>query len=146
MVNPFRDVNWSPGRRERRRFAASLMIGLPMVAGVLLVAGRLSRGDTSATMSLAVGGGGFTLGLLLWCLPNLAWPFYLVWHGIACALGLVIANLMLVAVYLLLVTPTGWAVRLGRRSAIRKGIDPGASSYWREAPPPDDPVQYYRQF
>ena len=44
MVNPFKEVNWNPGPRERRKFALSLIIGFPCIAagaaGARLAAGQ----------------------------------------------------------------------------------------------------------
>ena len=146
MVNPFREVNWKPGRRERRKFAASLIIGFPCVAAVLLLAGWLHGAEGSSGLPLAVGGVGVALGLILWVAPQIARPFYVGWYAAACCAGFLIGNGVLAAVYLLMFAPVGLAMRaLGRRS-LRKGFDRSARSYWHAVQPVDDVARYYRQF
>jgi len=58
MVNPFKEVNWNPGPQERRKFALSLVIGLPCVAAVLLVLGWLRGRGWNFPLTAIVGGGG----------------------------------------------------------------------------------------
>ena len=146
MVNPFREVNWRPGLAERRRFASSLMVGFPGVAVVLLAAGRWQGTAWSFGPPLLVGGVGAALGLMLWAVPQIARPFYVGWYAVACAIGFVIGNAALVAIYLLLFTPLGLAMRVVGRRPLRTGFDRRASTYWRDAPAPADPERYYRQF
>ena len=66
MVNPFNDVSWNPNRAERRKFALSLMIGLPCVAAAWWVAGWMRHGLGDGRVALAVAGGGMGLGATLW--------------------------------------------------------------------------------
>ena len=145
-MNPFREINWQPGRQERRKFAVSLIVGFPCVAVVMLIARRWHGGDGSFGFPLVVGGGGAVLGLILWAAPQIARPFYVAWYAAACCAGWLIGNVVLAAVYVLMFAPLGWAMRaLGRRS-FRKTFDRSAPTYWRDAEKPDDPVRYYRQF
>ena len=146
MMNPFHDVNWNPGRKERRKFAVSLLVGFPGVAAVLLVAGRWHGADWDFGFPLAVGGIGAGLGLILLIAPQVARPFYIGWHAVACSAGFVTGNLVLAVVYLLLFTPVGLGKRAMGRRIFRKGFDKSARSYWNDAPPPGDPARYYRQF
>lgn len=146
MVNPFSEVNWKPGLKERRKFATSLIAGFPCVAAVLLVAGRLHGASWSFGSPLAVGGVGVALGLILWVAPQIARPFYVGWHAVACCAGFLIGNVVLAAVYLLMFAPVGLAMRATGRSSLSKGFDRSIPSYWREAQTPDDPERYYRQF
>ena len=111
MLNPFHEVNWRPGRPERRKFAVSLVVGFPCVATALLVAQRGHTGAWNFSPALPLAAAGVTLGAILWAFPQIARPFYLVWYGVACALGFVTGNALLAAVYFLLVTPTGWGRR-----------------------------------
>src|ERR1019366_7624364 len=71
MVNPFKEVNWNPGPRERRKFALSLVICFPCIAMVLLVLGWLRGRGWNLPLAAAVGGGGLGLGLLLLVLPQI---------------------------------------------------------------------------
>ena len=76
MVNPFKEVNWNPGPRERRKFALSLVIGFPCIAVVLLLVGWLRGKGWNLPLAAIVGGGGLAVGLVLLALPQIARPFY----------------------------------------------------------------------
>ena len=146
MVNPFHEVDWQPDRRARRRFALSLLVGCPIIAVLLLVAARLQGAEGTHAAPLIVGLGGAALGLLLWVVPGIARPIYVAWYAVACAMGFVIGNLALAAIFFLLFTPLGLALRLCGRRTFRKEFDREAPTYWRDAPPARKPEAYYRQF
>lgn len=144
MINPFREVNWAPGIPERRSFAGSLAIGLPLIALVLGALGWLRSGEWPAwTWWLAAIGGG--LGVVLWCAPQLARPFYLAWMALGCAIGLLVSNVLVAAVYFLVVTPTGLVMRLCGRDPLRLRIGRERSSYWEDAEKPGAAESYFRQ-
>ena len=146
MLNPFQEINWRPGLLERRKFAASLIVGFPCIATALLVVQRWHTGAWNFSPALTLATGGFTLGAVLWSLPQIARPFYVVWNGVACAIGFVTGNTLLAAVFFLLVTPTGWARRLLGKQSFSKTFDRRATTYWRDAPKPGAASRYYRQF
>jgi hypothetical protein len=146
MVNPFKEVNWNPGPQERRKFALSLIIGLPCVAVVLLALGLLRGRGWNFPLTAIVGGGGLAVGLLLLALPQIARPFYVAWYFIACCIGTVVGNLALAIVFFVLVTGIGLLMRAVGRRPVRKTFDKRAASYWQDAEHVDDPNRYYRQF
>lgn len=147
MVNPFREVNWRPDAAQRRQFAKSWMVGFPCVAGLIWALGWVIRGrwDAHLPVALWVAGVGATAGLLLYLVPQVARPFYVVWYGLACCVGLVVSNLMLAGMFYLVITPFGWLRRLGKPS-LRKGFDRQCSTYWQETGPEAPPHRYYKQF
>ena len=146
MVNPFQEVNWKPGPRERRKFALSLVIGLPCVAVLLLLLGLLRGKGWNFPLAAILGGGGLALGLLLLALPQIARPFYVVWYFVACCIGTVVGNLALAIVFFVLVAGIGLLMRAFGRRPVRKTFDRRAATYWQDAERVDDPNRYYRQF
>ena len=146
MVNPFKEVNWRPGLVERRKFAVSLMIGFPAIAVVLFVAGRLLESESGFRVPLILGGAGSVLGLILWLAPRIARPFYVVWYAVACGLGFVIGNVVLAAIFFLMIAPLGLTMRAFGRRSFSKGFDRRAPTYWHEAPPAPEAERYYRQY
>lgn len=146
MLNPFKEVNWSPDTAARRAFAKSLMIGLPVVAVVFAVLRWLKTGVWDSASTVIFGGTGFAVGALFYALPAIVRPFYVVWYALACCVGLVVGNVLLGLVFYVLVTGIGLVKRLGGRQAIRKSPDLQASTYWVAAPPAPDAKRYYRQF
>ena len=146
MVNPFKEVNWNPGTRERRKFALSLIIGFPCIALVLLVVGLLRGKGLNLPLAAAIGGGGLAVGSLLLAVPQIARPFYVVWYFVACCIGIVVGNLALGIVFFVLVTGIGLLMRALGRRPVRKTFDRRATTYWQDAEQVDDPNRYYRQF
>ena len=145
MLNPFSEVNWKPGLVEKRKFALSLVIGFPVLAGVFSLASWLTRHAWNPFF-LRLGAVGLVAGVLLWLLPGIAKPFYLAWYFVASCIGFVIGNLLLSAFFFLVVTPIGFALRLSGRLSLRKGFDKKAVSYWHDAEKGIDLKRYYRQF
>ena len=146
MVNPFREVNWNPDLRERRKFALSLIIGFPCVAIVLLVLGWLRGKGWNTPLAAVLAGGGLSVGLLLLALPQFARPLYVGWYFVACCIGTVVGNLALAIVFFVLVAGIGLLMRALGRRPVRKTFDKRAATYWQDAEQVDDPNRYYRQF
>jgi hypothetical protein len=146
MMNPFKEVIWRPDLAERRKFARSLVIGFPCIAVVLLLAGWLKTGAWKIQPALIIGGAGMAIGLVFLALPGIARPFYVVWYGLACVMGLVVGNILLAVVFYILITGVGLAMRIAGKGSIRKTVDKQAATYWKEAKPVSDPQRYYRQF
>jgi len=146
MVNPFKEVNWNPGPRERRKFALSLIIGFPCIAIVLLLLGFLRGRGWNLPLAANIGGSGLAVGVLLLVLPRITRPFYVAWYSVACCIGIVVGNLALAIVFFVLVTGLGLLMRALGRRPVRKTPDKRAATYWQDAEPVVDPGRYYRQF
>jgi hypothetical protein len=146
MVNPFTEVNWSPGLAEKRKFALSLVIGFPCLALALLLVKRWTSGLWVPAPSVWIGGLGSGTGVLLWLLPALAKPFYIAWYFLACCIGIVVSNVLLIGFFFCVVTPLGLMLRLAGRGSVTKSGDRTAASYWRKAKSVSDMRRYYRQF
>ncbi|HJT79783.1 MAG TPA: SxtJ family membrane protein [Chthoniobacterales bacterium] len=145
MINPFADVNWNPDLAERRKFATSLIVGFPIVAAIL-TAIWLVRGHSWNRFALWLGGIGLAIGILLWLIPQIARPLYVVWYALACSIGIVVANLLFSAFYYLLLTPIGLCLRATRSLSFRKGFSRDQDTYWKDVTPVTDLRRYYRQF
>ena len=145
MINPFKDTNWKPDTAERRKFARSLMIGFPLIAAVLASLARLSHGAWRPGFAW-LAAAGFAVGALLWLVPQMARPFYVIWYGLAGCIGIVVSNALLALFYYLVVTPIGLVMRLLGRDPMTRKFDPAAASYWRDVKPPVDPERNFRQY
>jgi hypothetical protein len=145
MLNPFKDVNWNPGIADRRKFAKSLMIGFPIIA---IVFALISFAKTHAVKPFCywLGGVGFAVGFVLWLVPQIAKPFYLIWYFIGCSIGIVVSNVIMGVFYYGIMTPTGAVLRTLRKLSLRKTLDRGAATYWQDVEKPVDLKRYYRQF
>jgi hypothetical protein len=145
MINPFADVNWNPDVRARKKFAASLVIGFPAIAIVFSAAAFLKTHSLNHFF-IWLGVIGFAVGLVLWLLPQIAKPFYLVWYFLACCMGIVIGNLLFALFFYFVFTPLGLLLRLRKHRPIEKGFDKSRKSYWRHGDKPANVERYFRQF
>ena len=146
MVNPFKEVNWNPSPRDRRKFALSLILGFPCIAAVFLLVSLLRGKGWNLPLAAVIGGGGLAVGLLLLAVPQVVRPVYVAWYLVACSIGLVVGNLALALVFFVLVSGLGLVMRALGRQPVRKGFDRRAATYWQDTDPVDDPGRYYRQF
>lgn len=146
MLNPFKEVNWQPDTAARRAFAKSLIIGFPCLAVVLLLAGYLTGKGWNFDPPLKFGGIGAAAGVLFYAVPAIARPFYTIWYALACSIGLIVGNVVLAVIFYGLVTGIGLVKRLGGGQPIRKQPDPGARTYWHDAPSSSNLRRYFSQF
>ena len=145
MLNPFKDVNWNPGRAERKKFAVSLIIGFPVIALIMGTVARLTA-NAWKPFFLWLGVIGLAIGVVLWLIPQIARPFYAVWFFIGCCVGIVMGNVLFAAFYYLLLTPMGLVMRLAGRDPLRRKFDRATPTYWQDAEKVIDLKRYYRQF
>src|SRR3954471_16196824 len=123
MINPFQDVDWNPGLREKRKFALSLIIGCPSVALLLFLLRRITSGQWHSSPAVWIAGIGAGMGLALWLLPVVAKPFYVAWYFLARCIGIVLANLLFMIFFFAIVTPVGLLRRTFGRDPLNKGLD-----------------------
>jgi len=146
VINPFKEVNWKPGAPEKRKFAWSLVIGFPVLALVLLVIRKFASGNWHIETSLWLGGVGCAAGFLLLAVPQIAKPFYLLWYGLACCIGIVVSNVLLAGFYWILITLVAVVMRLWGRDALRIKFSRTAKTYWLDTERETDPQRYYSQY
>ena len=145
MMNPFADVNWKPDLKARKKFAVSLIIGFPAIAVVFSLVTWLAKHAWNPFF-WKLGVGGLAVGVVLWLLPQIAKPFYVVWYFLACCMGIVVGNVVFALFYYLVFTPFGLLRRTANRNAFPKGFDKSKSTYWQPAEKGVDLKRYYRQF
>jgi hypothetical protein len=145
MINPFREINWQPGPRELRAFGKVIAAGFPILAA-LLGASAWLRSHVWPGWPLWLGGIGLLAGLVCMLVPRVARPLYLGWMAIGCCIGLVVANVVLAAIYFLIVTPIGLALKLAGRDPLRRKFESERQSYWDDAQKPGDAERYFRQY
>lgn len=145
MVNPFKDTNWNPDTAARRSFAKSLVIGFPILAIVFSLLGFWRTGSVP-TWTPWLAGIGAGLGVVFWLVPQIAKPFYLAWYFLACCMGIVISNLLLMTFYYTVITPIGLIMRLLGRDPMERRLDRSATTYWVDAEKSVEAERYFRQF
>ena len=127
-----------------RRFAVTLLIGLPLAGVVWLLLLRLMSGGWVWSVVVGFAAAAIVLGGSALFAPGWARRLYIAWHTVTRAIELALTWTLLALVFWLVITPVG-LVRRGRHAAFRRAA-PGTKSCWHDVPPVKDPSRYYRQF
>ena len=147
MINPFKEINWSPEPKDLRKFALSLIIGFPCLALVFFCVKWMKlHAQPDPAFFLKLGGIGAAIGLICLLVPVIARPLYTVWYALAACIGIVMANLIFTLIYYALFTPLGFVMRLSGRDPLNLRWKKGAGSHWIDAPPPPPAECYFRQY
>lgn len=144
MLNPFKEVNWTPDTAARRAFGKSLIIGFPIIATVLFIAKWALTG--MVMWPVWMGGIGASLGVICWLIPAIALPFYLLWYAVGCSIGLVVTNVIISAIYFLVFAPVGFILRALGKDPMERKFQPELKSYWKDADKAENPERYFRQY
>jgi hypothetical protein len=135
------EINWSPNRKELRKFGIIFLIASTLIAlslyllkglGIQWMAVIFAVGFVvflSSVLSLKVTRGIY-LGLILLTLP----------------IGLVVSFTLMAIFYFLLLTPIGLIFRLIGRDALGRKFDSTVDSYWVPRQPPNSLDRYFHQF
>jgi hypothetical protein len=127
-----------------RRFAVTLLVGLPLAGCVWLLLLRFATDRWAWAVLYGFVAAALLLGVSALLAPGWARHLYIAWHTVTRLIELALTWVLLALVFWLVITPVG-LVRRGRHAAFRRAV-PGAKSLWQDVPPVKDPARYYRQF
>ena len=130
------EVHWNPTSRQLRQFSA-----ICLVAPAALT--WLATHSSSATT--IVGAIGVVVAATGWLFPPIIRPLFVALSVLTAPLGMVMGEITLLIVYLGVVTPIGWTLRVLRGDPLAKRPDRDAISYWESRSSPKDVRQYYHQ-
>ncbi|OHB66727.1 MAG: hypothetical protein A2V70_08220 [Planctomycetes bacterium RBG_13_63_9] len=133
-------INRNPPRRQLAIFGVVWLVFFAGVGGVLL--GRSGSMPTAA----AVWGMAVVVPVIGWILPGFMRIVYLAVCYAAWPIGLVLSHVTLAVVYYVVVTATGWLVRLFGYDSMSRGFDPDAKTYWCPRKDDQDTSRYFRQY
>lgn len=133
------EINWQPERGELRRYAWLWCPLFCALAGALLF-----RRFDCPTSAFAVWGAGAAVAALglLW-LPGVR-LLYIGHRLLVWPVAQLVSWVLLAALYFLLVTPLGLAMRLCGYDPLAKRLEPERASYWIERPAPPPAKEYFR--
>ena len=84
--------------------------------------------------------------LVYYLIPTIRKPVYMGWIYAVMPIGWVISHLLLGAIFYLVVTPIGLAMRLLRYDPMHREFDREATSYWIERRRDTDVKSYFKQY
>lgn len=125
------------GDRQVRQFGAIAAVALPAV-------GWWWGGGAGWIAVLAAVG--VTVAAAAWAAPWSVRPIYVGLTCLTAPIGMVVGEIILLAIYGLLFVPLGLAFRLVGRDPLECRRDPGADSYFRRLEGPRPAASYYRQW
>ena len=135
------EINWSPNRKELRKFGIIFLIASTLIALLLYLLKGL--GIQWMAVIFAVG---FVVFLSSVLSLKVTRGIYLVLILLTLPIGLVISFTLMAIFYFLLLTPIGLIFRLIGRDALGRKFDSTVDSYWVPRQPPDSLDRYFHQF
>ena len=123
--------------REGRKFGLTVGAAFLALGGLLAWRGRA----TGSAVCLALGG---ALGLAGLLLPARLGPVHRAWTALGQLLSKVTTPIFMGIVYFLVLTSTGWIMRLFGRNPVRRS--PQAGSFWVKRPVDSERGNMHHQF
>jgi Saxitoxin biosynthesis operon protein SxtJ len=133
-------IDREPGPRQLAVFAAVLPVTFALLG--LMVGHRL--GYTGARNGLWTAGAALTAAYV--AIPRLRRPLYVGMSRAAYPIGWVLSHIILLAVFVLVVTPMALVLRGLRHDPMQRRFDSSLASYWVPHRPAGDPRRYFQQF
>ena len=141
-----RKIDTHPDKRSIRRFALTLLIGLPISGLLLSGIAYWIRGSLSFVPFYALSGAAI-LGLILSFLSEKAGrAIHIVWHAISAAIEWCLSLVSLALMYYAVVVPAALAMKLFKRQSPLTPVDPDRPSYWVDSQAKRDLASYFRQY
>jgi len=126
----------------RRRQLLGAMIP-SLLAGVFVL---LRAGVPAAALAAALAAVGLAGAIVIWVSQPVGKRLYVGWMSAAMPIGWTISQLLLGAVYYVVITPIGLIMRVAGRDPMRRRFDPQAKTYWIGHRDVEDMDRYFRQF
>lgn len=130
-------INRSPSIRQLRQFGLICTIALPLL-------GWFAHATAEQLLGLTLIG--TAVASLVWIWPAAIRPVFVTLTMLTAPIGMILAELSLLAIYIGVFLPIGIVFRLMGRNALQLKLDRQAKSYWQDKSEPKDTASYYRKF
>jgi hypothetical protein len=131
------ELNWNPEDRQLKQFGWFSLIMLPFLAWLW--------GATTFVIGI-LGGIGAVLAILGMAAPQILKPIFLGLSLILMPIGLVVGEILMMAVFLFVFLPIGLIFRMMGRDRLQLTIDRSRSSYWQPKEISSSKERYFRQY
>jgi hypothetical protein len=141
------EINFHPTDRVLRQFGWICAAGFPLLAWVF--SGRPRPWNSTWEDWTWVGilfAAGLAVAATGVVAPRLIKPLFVGLSLITLPIGLIVSELMLLAIFFLLFLPFGLVFKLIGRDAMERRFEPGRSTYWVAKRPASGLRQYFRQY
>ena len=136
----FLKIDWTPSPRHLRVFGLTILVGLGHVGGFLAW-----RWGSAGPFVACLAAGAAVEACVLFA-PGAAVWLYRAWMGLAFVLGWVVGPVAMGALYYLVITPIGLALRATGRDALGRRRKAPGESYWAPLDHRTNVRSYERQF
>ena len=139
-------VNKNPSVRDLRWFAVGMLVGFPMLAGLLIYLSRVpgeGRPSSSLALTLAISlsAVGVLAGLIALTSPRLGRKLYIAWMTLTMPIGMLMSTLLLTVLYFVFLPVFSLIVR--RHDPLRKKL--GGPTYWEDYKPHEPTLDRMRR-
>lgn len=142
------EINKDPSKNDLRWFGLILSAVLIIVGLVvwLKTSWLFGMGGSPTLASKIFWGIAVVFPVVYYAIPPLRRYLFIGFMYAVFPIGLVVSNVILVAVYYLVVVPIGLIMRLFGHDPMQRKLLPEARTYWIERSQIEDPERYLKQF
>lgn len=142
----FESVNRNPGARELKKFAWTLLAGMPVVGALWTAIIWWSQDHWNGWIFIVFASvGGVAWGLSLMS-KRTGRAIYLVWHWLGAIIEATIRFISTWIMYYLTLVPIGLIMRLFGRKPLPLAFDRNKKTYWKDCQETKDLKRYFRQY
>lgn len=143
------EIDFSPDERMLRQFGWVALGGFGLLAALAYfeqLVFAFGLGAARIPVAAGLAGVGLLAAVIGAVHPKANRPLFVGLAVLAFPIGFVLSYLILGSVFFLVITPTGFIMRLLGRDPMMRTFDPDATSYWTPAPPAPERDHYFKQF
>jgi hypothetical protein len=140
------NVNTNPTPRELRKFALTMLIGMPVVGAIWTGIIWWSQDVLNPWILAWFSALGVSVCILTFLSQGAGRKAYIGWHTLAALIEAIISLLSTFIMYWLTIVPIGLVMRLFGRKPLPLTFDRSTPSYWKEYQEPEDIKRYFRQY
>jgi saxitoxin biosynthesis operon SxtJ-like protein len=134
------DRDREPSSTELRNF------GILLASFCGLLGGLVVYHTGSWSSASFIWGAGALVSVFYYTLPATQYLVFRSWTTAVYPIGWIISHALLAAVYYMVITPIGLALRLWNRDQLQLKLSPSSSTYWIPHTAPKGIGQYFQQF